>query len=128
MTALWQNLPQFTLVAGLALVCYLFMRRAATRSAGRPGSNSGNEIGEPSRESTRDRALGDAPPEVVRWQVEMHETARDLKAELDSKMLALQSLIRLASEERMKLEAAIEAAERTGAASQPFPQPPADSP
>ena len=34
------------------------------------------------------------PAELMRWQVEMHETARDLKAELDSKMVALKTTIR----------------------------------
>jgi len=36
----------------------------------------------------------DAPPEVLRWEVHMQETARDLSAQLDSKMLALQHLIK----------------------------------
>lgn len=65
-------------------------------------------------EPNRDRALVDAPREVLRWQVEMHETARDLKAELDSKMGALQALVRQASAESARLEAAIQRAERLG--------------
>lgn len=52
------------------------------------------------------------PVQVVRWQVEMHDLARDLKAELDSKMSALQSLIRIAKEESSQLEGAIERASR----------------
>lgn len=65
-----------------------------------------------------DQPLMDAPPEILRWQVEMHETARELKAELDSKMGALQAMTRLAREEAARLEAAIDRAERieTGAA------------
>ena len=58
-------------------------------------------------EKSRDRASLDAPPEVARWQLEMHETARELKAEIDSKLLALQALVNVAREEREKLEAAI---------------------
>jgi hypothetical protein len=44
----------------------------------------------------------------------MHETARDLKGELDSKMGALQALIRLAKEETTRLEAAIAEAKQLG--------------
>ncbi|MEX0819517.1 MAG: hypothetical protein WD070_07980 [Pirellulaceae bacterium] len=65
-------------------------------------------------DARRATPLLDAPPEVLRWHVEMHETARDLKAELDSKMGALQAIIRLASEESARLEAAIARAERLG--------------
>ena len=31
----------------------------------------------------------DAPDEVVGWEVQMHEIARDMKAELDTKMRAV---------------------------------------
>ena len=66
------------------------------------------------REPSREKPLLDAPPEILRWQVEMHETARDLKGELDSKMGALQALVRIAQEESERLEAAIDRAERLG--------------
>ena len=49
----------------------------------------------------------DAPPEVLRWEVEMHETARELSAQLDSKMGALQALIREADRAAARLEAAV---------------------
>ena len=48
----------------------------------------------------------DAPPEIVRWQVAMHETARDLSAQLDSKMSALQVLIADADRAAARLETA----------------------
>jgi hypothetical protein len=47
----------------------------------------------------------------------MHETARHLKAELDSKMSALQAILRIASEASARLEAAIAQAERLGISS-----------
>jgi hypothetical protein len=50
------------------------------------------------------RSLSDAPEDVLRWQVEMHETARQLKGELDSKMRALQILIRQSREQAERLE------------------------
>jgi hypothetical protein len=72
-------------------------RRSRTSKAGRPA------VPKPIHSSE----LIDAPPEVVRWQVAMHDTARELKAELDSKMSALQALIQMAREERERLEAVL---------------------
>ena len=57
------------------------------------------------------RSLSDAPTDVLRWHVELHDTARDLKAELDSKITALQVLIRMAGHEAARLERLIESAE-----------------
>ena len=48
----------------------------------------------------------DAPPEVLRWEVQMRETARELSAQLDSKIGALQSLIAEADRAAARLEAA----------------------
>lgn len=48
------------------------------------------------------------PLELVRWEVQMHDTARELKAELDSKMVALQVLIRQAERECQRLEQLLE--------------------
>ena len=61
--------------------------------------------------------LMDAPPNILRWQVEMHETARDLKAELDTKMLAVQQLIAIAQDQAGRLEKAIAEARRLGLSS-----------
>ena len=48
----------------------------------------------------------DTIPEMDRWEVEMHETARELMARLDSKMRALQALIAEADRAAARLEAA----------------------
>lgn len=60
-----------------------------------------------------DRPLNDAPPDLLRWQVEMHETARELKAELDSKLLAIQAATALATRETERLHQAISNAQRS---------------
>ena len=52
------------------------------------------------------RAKLEAPHEVKRWEVEFHETCRDLQAELDSKMRALQILIIEANAATERLEQA----------------------
>jgi len=48
----------------------------------------------------------DAPPEVLHRDVQMHETARELSAQLDGKMGALQRLIAEADRAAARLEAA----------------------
>jgi len=84
------------MAAGIALAALVFLRASWRRRAA------------PSRSTTiDDERLTQAPPELSRWQVEMHETARDLKAELDSKLSALQTLVALARQERALLESAI---------------------
>jgi len=52
----------------------------------------------------------DAPDDVIRWEVQMHETARDLSGQLDSKMAALGHLIGEAERAAGRLEAALASA------------------
>jgi hypothetical protein len=89
------------MVAGVALAALVLLRAARRR----PGQTAA--FPPPASDRSRTSALADAPPELLRWQVEMHETARDLKAELNSKLAALQALVALAREERALLEATI---------------------
>ncbi|MBP89822.1 MAG: hypothetical protein CMJ64_24460 [Planctomycetaceae bacterium] len=97
---------------GVLLLIFVLMKRSRryTRRARRDARTEHNRLVEPDR----DKALIDAPREILRWQVGMHETARDLKAELDSKIGVLQATIRIANEETERLEAAINRAERLG--------------
>lgn len=99
-------------VAGVLMLIFLLLRRSWRYQ----GKTKKQQVS-PWRkldDARRDTPLLDAPPEILRWQVEMDETARHFKAELDSKMSALQSLVRMASEESARLEAAIVRAERLG--------------
>ena len=50
------------------------------------------------------------PAEAMKWEVEMHQTARDLSAQLDSKMSALGHLVEEADRASARLETALEAA------------------
>lgn len=52
------------------------------------------------------------PVELNRWRVEIQETAREIKAEIDSKVAVLRVLIRDAEVERLRLSKAIEVNER----------------
>lgn len=99
--------------AGLCVLIWLILRR----SHGRPGrSRPDNEplVRTPRPEKTTNVGLIDAPADVARWEVAMHETARDMKAELDTKMVALQTLTRMAQAESERLEAAITRARQLG--------------
>lgn len=51
-------------------------------------------------------AQGELPEAVARWEVQMHESARQMSAQLDCKMSALQSLIADADRAAARLEAA----------------------
>ena len=99
--------PEYLFLAGLALLTLMQLRRGYRRqkdsSVEAASSNSLAEM-----QPTRQRA---EPVELIRWQVEMHETARSLKAELDTKMGLLQQLIRIAESKRLELEQTIERAD-----------------
>lgn len=108
-----ENLGAAMFGIGVLMLIVLLMRRAR-----RYQRKTKRENAKPHRtkleEARKDTPLIDAPPEILRWQVEMHETARELKAELDSKMSSLQAITRIASEESARLEAAIARAEQLG--------------
>lgn len=48
----------------------------------------------------------EAPADVARWEVQMHDTARQLTAQIDTKMRLLEELIREADRVAARLEAA----------------------
>ncbi len=56
--------------------------------------------------------LKDAPPEILRWHVEMEATARNIKGEIDTKLALLQLLIARSEEAADRLERAIEDSKR----------------
>lgn len=91
------------LAAGLVLLIWLTLLRRAYRArlASPPTMTSRHAVA---------RLGHDHPDEMMRWEVEMHETARELKAELDSKIGVLRSMTRLAAEESLRLEAALDRA------------------
>jgi hypothetical protein len=63
----------------------------------------------------------DEPAELARWEVEMHEIARDLSARLDSKIGALRALIAEADRAAARLEAALAASGRPDRSWPAFP-------
>jgi len=62
----------------------------------------------PSNEDLRRGHALDAPPNVARWEIEMHDLARDLQGQLDSKIVILNQLIRTADAQIARLEQALQ--------------------
>lgn len=56
--------------------------------------------------------LAGAPPEFRRWHVEIEQIVRDARAELDTKIVLLQAVVRSAAAEAERLEKAIAEAKR----------------
>ena len=98
---------------GMLMLTAILLRRSsryqkqAKRAAAKPPQP---RMQARSRQSDSEPLL-DAPPSVLQWQVEMHELTRELKAEIDSKMIALQLLTRQAGEQAERLETAVRRAE-----------------
>lgn len=57
-----------------------------------------------------------APAEIKQWELRVHDLARETLARIDSKMAALEHLIRAAHHESLRLEAAISQARAAGLA------------
>ena len=107
------------LAAALAAICFLalrgnwFKQRRSEQAGADPQS-----IREACAPKPRE-AGHHAPDDFLRWQVEMHETARDVTAEIDTKILALQALITLANEHAERLETLLMLADKNGASQEP---------
>ena len=102
------------LPAAVILLCVIFMmKRIRRRSQRRPTELTPIEKVKLLSKLSAD-PLRDAPPEVHRWQVGMHDTARELSAQLDSKLRVLQSYTRSAAQEADRLEALLERIEGRG--------------
>jgi DNA-binding NarL/FixJ family response regulator len=102
------------LLAGIVLLTVILMRRWSRYFWGSKRRKSQTVYPAAAAKRAAVRSLSDAPDDVLRWQVEMHETARTLKGELDSKMRLLQVLIRQAEEVAKRLETQLETSQQLG--------------
>ena len=92
------NLQPLMMMAGLGIICWMLMRsRTARRRSSRPQVMISENLKHNANASTGHHvfsgtgSLG-APPDVLKWQVELHDLGRELKAELDSKLMAVRSM------------------------------------
>jgi hypothetical protein len=113
---LFSQLPSnWGLAAALAAACFLLLRSNWVRQRRSEESTPNpRAIREAYAPQNREGSAHRAPEDLLRWQVEMHDTARDVKAEIDTKLLALQSLMVIANEHAQRLESLLARAEKTG--------------
>lgn len=99
--------PHWMLPAGVALLTVILLRLALRRIAARRPSSTERVPAASARTSPGALRRGGEllPTELAEWQVEMHELARDLRGELDTKMRLLQLMLDQAQSEAARLEA-----------------------
>jgi hypothetical protein len=103
------NLPFAFMAALILIIGFLLWRTQRNLGRQEPIWNTHDEP--PEKPVKPGHHLG-ASEELVQWEVEMHDMARDLSGQLDSKMSALQHLIREADRAASRLETALEAIKR----------------
>jgi hypothetical protein len=99
------TLQTFFLIVMIVVAGYLFLRSQRYFARHRDDAAFADRPATPSSE----RQSTAAPQEMARWEVEMHDTARQLSGQLDSKLSALGHLIREADRAAARLEAALSA-------------------
>ena len=113
-------LSTYGLAAALAVVCLIVLRgNWFKQQRSKAADPDPDEIKRACAPKPRDLAFDTAPKDVLGWQVEMHEMARDLKGDIDTKLLALQTLMIVAREHCERLESLIARAEQTGLRTSP---------
>lgn len=115
MELLLQNKNSLMFAAAVGALVFFLMRywsRRYLHASATPAASSAplapRRVGDVSKE----QPLRHAPVEIERWQVEMHDLARDLKGELDTKIAVLQRLVIDAREAADRLEAIVERADQ----------------
>jgi len=97
--------PQVVFLLGLSLVIVILMMRS--RRYFRQVSQHSSAPPRATSTAVKPRPSAAPPKSLEQWEVSMHELARDLSGQLDSKIRVLELLIREASETAARLEAAI---------------------
>lgn len=99
---------QMMMLAGIVMLGWMLARRQI-RSRRKLHLQNGVDRDLRRQHADADKTTGvplaSAPPETQRWQVEMFDLQRELKAELDMKIVVVQSLIRQADERIAALRA-----------------------
>ncbi len=106
------GLPTLVFMGALALTIAVVLLRTQRYYARNTSARPSYEPPPRQDPSPRAHTLG-APPPMVDWEVQMHDMARELAAQLDSKIGVLEHLIREADRAAARLEAAV-AAQRAG--------------
>ena len=107
-------------VAMITVISILLMR--SRRYFARQGSNRSPIVKAARPRSTVSGTRPTTPDDLARWEVRMHEIDRDTSAQLDSKMSALEHLIREADRAAARLERALESSPRPSGPTLPASQ------
>ncbi len=105
------------LVSGLGILCWVMMRKRLKRRRRTEPAVITSRLGHNANAERRGeqfsgiQSLG-APPEVLKWQVELHDLGRELKAELDTKLIAVRTLTRQYEQAARRLSDLIRMAEQ----------------
>ena len=100
-------LSQMMLLVGMILLAWILIRRnIMMRKKTRMASQEIRQMERNTQSLGSSTPLADAPKEVLRWQAAMFDLQRDLKAELDTKITVVQSLLRQVDEKVALLESA----------------------
>lgn len=108
--------PLIPVGLGLMVLGWVIFRSMVRRSHGNRLASPLRQVAEAKAEldkleSRGDRALRDAPPEILRWQAEIFDASREVHGQLDTKIAILSATIRLADQRLAELKQAVEAAE-----------------
>ncbi|HVX59050.1 MAG TPA: hypothetical protein VHC19_00565 [Pirellulales bacterium] len=106
--------PNLLFLLGVVLASSILLLRSLRRTR-RSSSASLPQTHSPARGGSAANRL-QALPELQRWEVQMHETARELTARIDNKLRLLEQLIRDADERIARLETLDDGANQSEAA------------
>ncbi len=98
--------------AGIGLLTWLLLRKTFKRLSKQKRAGSGPYLQKQRRPAHQwDGAKQDATARFERQQVELHDLARDLNGQIDSKLLLFRELVAQSEQQIERLEALLEEAE-----------------
>ena len=108
--------PQLLLVAGFIMLGWVLARRQLRMRArvNRDARTANRELRKIRTHTEPAVPLCDAPAETQRWQAALFDLQRELKADLDTRIAIVQSLLRQADERIARMES-LQAAAKLGA-------------
>src|SRR6056297_2514443 len=98
--------PQLMMLTGIVLLGWTFVRRQmkAKKKSRQDDREYRQAVKQMGKQTTSSLPLADAPVETQRWQVAMFDLQRELKAELETKICVVQSLLQQVDQRIERLE------------------------
>jgi hypothetical protein len=113
-----ESVLMFMRIAGIGILIWVLMRNRTKQrrrtvsqvSVGQNLKHNANATGQ-HQTFTGTASLG-APADVLKWQIELHDLGRELKAELDSKLIAVRAMTQSYDQATNRLKDMIRAAQQ----------------